>query len=131
MIVPGFESHLFRHFRGLAACPRLLLPTFHRLRADKEFTPQTVRLAQLTAREIASPELINRDLPALEGVRRDVCTKESKGPWRCANLSWVGGRPLPEHFRMLFSGRIFPPAAKPRWKSQLYSPTPKHAPRRW
>jgi hypothetical protein len=66
-------------FDGLAACPRLLLPTFHRLRADKDFTPQAVRIAQLTARDIAAPELINRDLPALEVVRREVYTKEVKG----------------------------------------------------
>ena len=66
-------------FDGLAACPRLLLPTFHRLRADKDFTPQAVRIAQLTARDIAAPELINRDLPALEIVRREVYTKEVKG----------------------------------------------------
>jgi hypothetical protein len=67
------------NFEGLAACPRLLLPTFHRLRADKEFSPQSVRLAQLTGREIASPELINRNLPPLEVVRREVYTKEIKG----------------------------------------------------
>lgn len=42
-------------FEGLAACPRLLLPTFHRLRADKEFTPQAVRFAQLTGRDLAPP----------------------------------------------------------------------------
>lgn len=66
-------------FEGLAATPRLLLPTFGRLRADKDFTPQAVRLAQLTGREIATPELINRNLPALEIVRREVYTKEVKG----------------------------------------------------
>jgi hypothetical protein len=57
----------------------LLFPTFHRLRADKEFSAQSVRLAQLTGREIATPELINRNLPALEVVRREVYTKEVKG----------------------------------------------------
>jgi hypothetical protein len=66
-------------FDGLAACPRLLLPTFHRLRADKEFTPQSVRLAQLTGRDLGAPELINRQLPALEVLRREVYTKEIKG----------------------------------------------------
>ena len=66
-------------FDGLAACPRLLLPTFGRLRADKEFSPQAVRLAQLARRDIASPELINRHLPALEVMRREVYTKEIKG----------------------------------------------------
>ena len=67
------------HFEGLAACPRLLLPTFHRLRADKDFSPQSVRLTQVTGREIAAPELINRDLPELEVLRREVYTKEVKG----------------------------------------------------
>jgi hypothetical protein len=66
-------------FDGLAACPRLLLPTFGRLRADKEFSPDAVRLAQLTRREIAAPELINRNLPILEVVRREVYAKEVKG----------------------------------------------------
>jgi hypothetical protein len=66
-------------FDGLAACPRLLLPTFGRLRGDKEFAPQSVRLSQLTRREIGTPELINRDLPSLEVVRREVYTKEIKG----------------------------------------------------
>ncbi|HXP62403.1 MAG TPA: hypothetical protein VN829_18035, partial [Dongiaceae bacterium] len=66
-------------FAGLAACPRLLLPTFGRLRADKEFSPQAVRLAQVTRREIPAPELINRTLPVLEVVRREVYTKEVKG----------------------------------------------------
>lgn len=66
-------------FDGLAACPRLLLPTFGRLRGDKEFSPQAVRLAQLTRREMAAPELINRHLPPLEVLRREVYLKEVKG----------------------------------------------------
>lgn len=66
-------------FEGLAACPRLLLPTYHRLRGDKDFSPQSVRLTQLTGREIATPELINRNLPTLEVVRREVYAKEVKG----------------------------------------------------
>jgi hypothetical protein len=79
-------------FEGLAACPRLLLPTFHRLRADKEFSPQAVRLAQLTGRELTTPELINRNLPALEVVRREVYTKEVKGAIALRKLV-VGRRP--------------------------------------
>lgn len=79
-------------FEGLAACPRLLLPTFHRLRADKDFTPQSVRLTQLTGREIASPELISRDMPSLEVVRREVYTKEAKGTLAVRKLV-VGRRP--------------------------------------
>ena len=79
-------------FDGLAACPRLLLPTFHRLRADKEFSPQSVRLSQLTGRELATPELINRNLPALEIVRREVYTKEIKGAVAVRKLV-VGRRP--------------------------------------
>jgi ATP dependent DNA ligase C terminal region len=79
-------------FDGLAACPRLLLPTFHRLRADKDFTPQAVRLAQLTGREITTPELINRHLPALEIVRREVYSKEVKGALAVRKLV-VGRRP--------------------------------------
>ncbi|HWB03884.1 MAG TPA: hypothetical protein VG796_12730 [Verrucomicrobiales bacterium] len=66
-------------FDGLAACPRLLFPTFHRIRPDKEFNPKSVRLAQLNGRELISPELINRHLPALEVLRRDVYTKEARG----------------------------------------------------
>ena len=66
-------------FEGLAACPRLLLPTYHQLRADKIFSTQSVRIAQLTGRDIAAPELIHRELPALEVVRREVYTKEIKG----------------------------------------------------
>src|SRR5207244_464013 len=65
-------------FEGLATCPRLLFPTYHRLRADKDFSAQSVRLSQLTGRDIISPELINRNLPALEVVRREVYTKEVK-----------------------------------------------------
>ncbi len=80
------------NFEGLAACPRLLLPTFHRLRPDKEFTPQAVRLAQLTGREMVAPELINRNLPALEVVRREVYTKEVKGAVAVRKLV-VGRRP--------------------------------------
>jgi hypothetical protein len=79
-------------FEGLAACPRLLFPTYHKLRADKEFTPQAVRLAQLTGREIAAPEMISRDLPPLEVVRRDVYTKEAKGAVAVRKLV-VGRRP--------------------------------------
>lgn len=79
-------------FDGLAACPRLLLPTFHRLRADKELSQQSVRLAQLTGRELASPELINRNLPALEILRREVYTKEIKGALAVRKLV-VGKRP--------------------------------------
>lgn len=79
-------------FDGLAACPRLLLPTFHRLRADKEFSQQSVRLAQLTGREVVSPELINRNLPALEVMRREVYTKEVKGALAVRKLV-VGKRP--------------------------------------
>ena len=79
-------------FDGLAACPRLLLPTFSRLRADKEFSPDAVRLAQLTRREIASPELINRQLPVLEVARREVYTKEIKGALAVRKLV-VGRRP--------------------------------------
>ena len=66
-------------FDGLAACPRLLLPTFHRLRPDKEFSTQSVRIAQISGREMTAPELINRNLPALEIVRREVYAKEIKG----------------------------------------------------
>jgi hypothetical protein len=79
-------------FDGLAACPRLLLPTYHRLRADKEFNPQAVRLAQLGGREILAPELINRQLPPLEIVRREVYTKEIKGAIAVRKLV-VGRRP--------------------------------------
>jgi hypothetical protein len=79
-------------FEGLAACQRLLLPTYHRLRPDKEFTPQAVRLAQLSGREIAAPELINRNLPALEVMRREVYTKEIKGALAVRKLV-VGRRP--------------------------------------
>lgn len=79
-------------FDGLAACPRLLLPTFHRLRADKEFSQQSVRLAQLSGRELVAPELINRDLPALEVMRREVYTKEVKGALAVRKLV-VGKRP--------------------------------------
>ncbi len=79
-------------FDGLALCPRLLLPTFNRFRADKEFGPQAVRLAQLTRREMASPELINRHLPALEIMRREVYTKEIKGALAVRKLV-VGRRP--------------------------------------
>jgi hypothetical protein len=80
------------NFEGLAACPRLLLPTYHKLRADKEFEPQSVRIAQLTRREIAAPELINRNLPPLEVVRREVYTKEIKGAVAVRKLV-VGKRP--------------------------------------
>ena len=79
-------------FDGLAACPRLLLPTFSRLRADKEFSPDAVRLAQLTRREIAAPELINRQLPVLEVMRREVYAKEVKGALAVRKLV-VGRRP--------------------------------------
>ncbi len=85
-------NHSRWSFDGLAACPRLLLPTFHRLRADKEFSPQSVRLAQLTGREIATPELINRNLPSLEVMRREVYTKEVKGALAVRKLV-VGRRP--------------------------------------
>jgi hypothetical protein len=85
-------NHSRWSFDGLAVCPRLLLPTFHRLRADKEFAPQSVRLAQLTGREIASPELINRNLPPLEVMRREVYTKEVKGALAVRKLV-VGRRP--------------------------------------
>ena len=80
------------NFEGLAACPRLLLPTFSRLRPDKEFTPEAVRLTQVTRRDIAAPELINRNLPALEIVRREVYTKEVKGAIAVRKLV-VGRRP--------------------------------------
>ncbi|HTD88269.1 MAG TPA: hypothetical protein VK850_16975, partial [Candidatus Binatia bacterium] len=79
-------------FDGLAAAPRVLFPTFGRLRGDKEFGPQAVRLAQLTRREIAMPELINRDLPALEVLRREVYAKEFKGALVVRKLV-VGRRP--------------------------------------
>lgn len=79
-------------FDGLASCPRLLFPTFHKLRADKEFTPQSVRLSQLAGRELAAPELISRHLPPLEIVRRDVYTKEAKGAVAVRKLV-VGRRP--------------------------------------
>jgi hypothetical protein len=87
----GWNNSRWR-FDGLAACPRLLLPTFSRLRADKEFSPQAVRLAQLTRRETAAPELINRHLPGLEVVRREVYTKEFKGAPVVRKLV-VGRRP--------------------------------------
>lgn len=87
----GWDSSRWS-FEGLAACPRLLLPTFHRLRPDKDLTPQSVRLGQLTGREIAAPELINRDLPALQLVRREVYTKEVKGALAVRKLV-VGRRP--------------------------------------
>lgn len=80
------------NFEGLAASPRLLLPTFHRLRADKDFTPQAVRIAQLSGREIMAPELINRNLPPLEVMRREVYTKEVKGALAVRKLV-VGRRP--------------------------------------
>jgi hypothetical protein len=79
-------------FEGLAACPRLLFPTYHRLRPDKEFGPQSVRIAQLLGREMAAPELINRNMPALEVVRREVYTKEVKGAIAVRKLV-VGRRP--------------------------------------
>jgi hypothetical protein len=79
-------------FDGLAACPRLLLPTFGRLRGDKEFSSQSVRLTQLTRREVVAPELINRHLPALEVMRREVYTKEVKGALAVRKLV-VGRRP--------------------------------------
>ncbi len=79
-------------FDGLAACPRVLFPTFGRLRGDKEFAPQAIRLAQLTRRDIPSPELINRTLPVLEVLRREVYTKEIKGALAVRKLV-VGRRP--------------------------------------
>lgn len=79
-------------FEGLASSPRLLLPTYHRLRADKEFGPQSVRISQLIGREMAAPELINRTVPALEVVRREVYTKEVKGAVAVRKLV-VGRRP--------------------------------------
>jgi hypothetical protein len=79
-------------FDGLAACPRVLFPTFGRLRGDKEFVPQAVRLAQLTRRDIPAPELINRILPTLEVMRREVYTKEIKGALAVRKLV-VGRRP--------------------------------------
>jgi hypothetical protein len=79
-------------FDGLAACPRVLFPTFGRLRGDKEFVPQAVRLAQLTRRDIPAPELINRSLPTLEVMRREVYTKEIKGAVAVRKLV-VGRRP--------------------------------------
>jgi hypothetical protein len=79
-------------FEGLATCPRVLFPTFGKLRADKEFAPQAVRLSQLTRRDIASPELVNRNLPALEVVRREVYAKEMKGASAVRKLV-VGRRP--------------------------------------
>ncbi len=79
-------------FDGLAACPRLLFPTYHRIRGDKEFSPQAVRLFQLARREIAAPELINRDMPALEIVRREVYAKEVKGALAVRKLV-IGRRP--------------------------------------
>jgi len=85
-------NHSRWSFDGLAACPRLLLPTFNRLRADKEFSPQAVRLAQLTRRDLPAPELINRHLPPLEIVRREVYTKEFKGAPVVRKLV-VGRRP--------------------------------------
>jgi hypothetical protein len=69
-----------------------LFPTFHKLRPDKEFSPQSVRLYQLTRREIAAPELIHRDLSALEIVRREVYAKEVKGALAVRKLV-VGRRP--------------------------------------
>jgi len=48
------------------------------MRADKDFSQQAVRLAQLTGREAARPELVNRILPALEVMRREVYPKEVK-----------------------------------------------------
>jgi hypothetical protein len=79
-------------FEGLAACPRLLFPTFHKLRPDKEFGPQSVRIAQLLGREMAAPELMNRNMPTLEVVRREVYTKEVKGAVAVRKLV-VGRRP--------------------------------------
>lgn len=87
----GWDSSRWS-FEGLAAAPRLLLPTFGRLRADKEFTPQNIRLSQVTQRELATPELINRHLPVLEIVRREVYTKEVKGAIAVRKLL-VGRRP--------------------------------------
>jgi hypothetical protein len=51
-----------------------------------------VRLAQLTRREIAAPELINRQLPLLEVMRREVYAKEIKGALAVRKLV-VGRRP--------------------------------------
>ena len=51
-----------------------------------------MRLAQLTRRDIASPELINRQLPVLEVMRREVYTKEIKGALAVRKLV-VGRRP--------------------------------------
>lgn len=79
-------------FDGLAACPRLLFPTYARLRGDKEFGAQAVRLSQLTRRDAGAPELINRDLPPLEVMRREVYTKEIKGAIAVRKLV-VGRRP--------------------------------------
>ncbi len=79
-------------FDGLAACPRLLFPTYARLRPDKEFGAQAVRLSQLTRRDTGAPELINRDLPPLEVMRREVYTKEIKGAIAVRKLV-VGRRP--------------------------------------
>jgi hypothetical protein len=79
-------------FEGLAASPRLLFPTYHRLRPDKEFGPQAVRMTQLLGREMAAPELLNRNMPPLEVVRREVYTKEVKGAIAVRKLV-VGRRP--------------------------------------
>lgn len=67
------------NFDGISAVPRLLFPTFHRLRTDKEFNAASIRLTQITGRELPAPELISRDLPPLEIERRSVWTKEVKG----------------------------------------------------
>src|SRR5258707_1236169 len=49
-------------------------------------------MAQLLGREMAAPELINRNVPALEVVRREIYTKEVKGAVAVRKLV-VGRRP--------------------------------------
>jgi hypothetical protein len=65
-------------FRQLAPCPRLVFPTFSRLRPDKEVAGGGARLQQLLP-NASSPPATPAAKAATKIVRREVYTKESKG----------------------------------------------------
>jgi hypothetical protein len=65
-------------FRQLAPCPRVVFPTFSRLRPDKEIGAGGARLQQLLP-NVSVPPVTAAAKSATKIVRREVYTKESKG----------------------------------------------------
>lgn len=85
------------NFRQLAPCPRVVFPTFSRLRTDKEIGTGGARLQQIVP-NVTAPPAPPEPKSGTQILRREVYRKESKGEVMVRKLVMMENQGDPEAF---------------------------------